>query len=65
MRFAGSVSALHRAVRLQFWFGPLHLLVNDAGVMACPQSSIADGWELQSRPTISATSRWPPGWVGH
>jgi NAD(P)-dependent dehydrogenase (short-subunit alcohol dehydrogenase family) len=34
-------------VRLQFWFGPLHLLVNSAGVMACPQSSTADGWELQ------------------
>ncbi|MDT7678257.1 MAG: hypothetical protein QOD82_6159, partial [Pseudonocardiales bacterium] len=34
-------------MRLQFWFGPLHLLVNSAGVMACPQSSTADGWELQ------------------
>jgi NAD(P)-dependent dehydrogenase (short-subunit alcohol dehydrogenase family) len=29
------------------WAGPLHLLVNNAGVMACPQSYTPDGWELQ------------------
>jgi NAD(P)-dependent dehydrogenase (short-subunit alcohol dehydrogenase family) len=29
------------------WSGPLHLLVNNAGVMASPQSYTAEGWELQ------------------
>jgi NAD(P)-dependent dehydrogenase (short-subunit alcohol dehydrogenase family) len=29
------------------WTGPLHLLVNNAGVMACPEQHTRDGWELQ------------------
>jgi NAD(P)-dependent dehydrogenase (short-subunit alcohol dehydrogenase family) len=29
------------------WSGPLHLLVNNAGVMACPETRTAAGWELQ------------------
>lgn len=29
------------------WDGPLHLLVNDAGIMACPEQHTAEGWELQ------------------
>jgi NAD(P)-dependent dehydrogenase (short-subunit alcohol dehydrogenase family) len=29
------------------WDGPLHLLVNNAGVMACPQAVNNQGWELQ------------------
>ena len=29
------------------WSGPLHLLVNNAGVMASPPSYTAQGWELQ------------------
>jgi NAD(P)-dependent dehydrogenase (short-subunit alcohol dehydrogenase family) len=29
------------------WSGPLHLLVNNAGVMATPQTYTPDGWELQ------------------
>jgi NAD(P)-dependent dehydrogenase (short-subunit alcohol dehydrogenase family) len=29
------------------WDGPLHILVNNAGVMACPESRTAEGWELQ------------------
>jgi NAD(P)-dependent dehydrogenase (short-subunit alcohol dehydrogenase family) len=29
------------------WDGPLHGLVNNAGIMACPESRTADGWELQ------------------
>ncbi|MEU4229212.1 SDR family NAD(P)-dependent oxidoreductase [Nonomuraea sp. NPDC026600] len=29
------------------WEGPLHILVNNAGVMACPEAHTPDGWELQ------------------
>ncbi len=29
------------------WEGPLHILVNNAGVMACPEARTAEGWELQ------------------
>jgi len=29
------------------WAGPLHLLVNNAGVMACPEQRTPQGWELQ------------------
>jgi len=29
------------------WSGPLHLLVNNAGVMASPRMYTVDGWELQ------------------
>ncbi len=29
------------------WDGPLHLLVNNAGVMACPEAYTPEGWELQ------------------
>jgi NAD(P)-dependent dehydrogenase (short-subunit alcohol dehydrogenase family) len=29
------------------WDGPLHLLVNNAGVMACPYAVNSQGWELQ------------------
>ncbi|MFD1544465.1 SDR family NAD(P)-dependent oxidoreductase [Nonomuraea guangzhouensis] len=29
------------------WEGPLHMLVNNAGVMACPEAHTPDGWELQ------------------
>ncbi len=29
------------------WEGPLHVLVNNAGVMACPEQRTARGWELQ------------------
>jgi hypothetical protein len=29
------------------WDGPLHLLVNNAGVMACPETYPPEGWELQ------------------
>jgi NAD(P)-dependent dehydrogenase (short-subunit alcohol dehydrogenase family) len=29
------------------WRGPLHLLVNNAGVMATPEQHTAEGWELQ------------------
>jgi NAD(P)-dependent dehydrogenase (short-subunit alcohol dehydrogenase family) len=29
------------------WRGPLHLLVNNAGIMATPETRTAQGWELQ------------------
>ena len=29
------------------WTGPLHVLVNNAGVMMTPETYTADGWELQ------------------
>jgi NAD(P)-dependent dehydrogenase (short-subunit alcohol dehydrogenase family) len=29
------------------WRGPLHVLVNNAGVMACPEQYTGRGWELQ------------------
>ncbi|MGW4669030.1 SDR family NAD(P)-dependent oxidoreductase [Streptomyces sp. NPDC004324] len=29
------------------WQGPLHILVNNAGVMACPEQYTHQGWELQ------------------
>jgi NAD(P)-dependent dehydrogenase (short-subunit alcohol dehydrogenase family) len=29
------------------WQGPLHVLVNNAGVMATPEERTAEGWELQ------------------
>jgi len=29
------------------WDGPLHMLVNNAGVMAAPETRTPDGWELQ------------------
>ncbi|MBM9503190.1 SDR family NAD(P)-dependent oxidoreductase [Actinacidiphila acididurans] len=29
------------------WQGPLHILVNNAGVMACPEQYTAQGWEWQ------------------
>ncbi|MGI5129829.1 SDR family NAD(P)-dependent oxidoreductase [Pseudonocardia sp. CA-107938] len=37
-----SVHAFARA-----WDGPLHLLVNNAGVMASPEAHTPEGWELQ------------------
>jgi hypothetical protein len=29
------------------WEGPLHVLVNNAGVMALPEEHTAEGWEMQ------------------
>ena len=29
------------------WHGPLHILVNNAGVMACPLARTPEGWEMQ------------------
>jgi NAD(P)-dependent dehydrogenase (short-subunit alcohol dehydrogenase family) len=29
------------------WEGPLHILVNNAGVMACPETRTRSGWEMQ------------------
>jgi len=42
--------------------GPLHILVNNAGVMALPERTLtAAGHELQFAPTISALSAWRSG----
>lgn len=38
----GSVTAFTAA-----WTGPLHVLVNNAGIMMTPETYTADGWELQ------------------
>ncbi|MDN3351479.1 SDR family NAD(P)-dependent oxidoreductase [Actinomadura sp. DC4] len=38
----GSVAAFNAA-----WAGPLHILVNNAGVMAAPETRTPEGWELQ------------------
>lgn len=32
---------------VQNWTGPLHILVNNAGVMAAPETRTPEGWELQ------------------
>ena len=29
------------------WKGPLHVLINNAGIMACPETRTPEGWELQ------------------
>jgi len=29
------------------WRGPLHVLVNNAGIMACPEERTPEGWEMQ------------------
>ena len=29
------------------WHGPLHVLVNNAGIMACPETRTPEGWEVQ------------------
>ena len=42
------------------WDGPLHILVNNAGIMATPEMRTPQGWEISSPPTIWATSPWPP-----
>ena len=41
------LSAVRRAAEAARAFGPLHLLVNNAGVMATPHLRTADGFELQ------------------
>src|SRR5215831_5609785 len=48
-----TVSPLDLSVResvtafVNHWHGPLHILVNNAGVMAAPLARTAEGWELQ------------------
>ncbi|MEV6742030.1 SDR family NAD(P)-dependent oxidoreductase [Streptomyces sp. NPDC051104] len=50
------------------WRGPLHVLVNNAGVMACPEQYTEQAWEWQfvtnhlghfASPQ-DCTTRWPP-----
>ncbi|ONK11444.1 SDR family NAD(P)-dependent oxidoreductase [Streptomyces sp. MP131-18] len=35
------------AAFVDLWDGPLHILVNNAGVMAAPETRTPEGWELQ------------------
>jgi NAD(P)-dependent dehydrogenase (short-subunit alcohol dehydrogenase family) len=55
---AGSHAAVHTAEVdlsrrdsiarfLSAWEGPLHLLINNAGIMAAPLGRTAEGWEMQ------------------
>ncbi|MFC6089890.1 SDR family NAD(P)-dependent oxidoreductase [Saccharothrix lopnurensis] len=58
-RVAGEIGGDVRVARLDLadqasvaafvagWDGPLHLLVNNAGVMATPETRTPEGWELQ------------------
>ena len=32
---------------VEAWQGPLHMLVNNAGIMACPETRTHEGWEMQ------------------
>jgi NAD(P)-dependent dehydrogenase (short-subunit alcohol dehydrogenase family) len=34
----------------------IHIVINSAGIMACPQTRVGPGWKHRSPPTISATS---------
>jgi NAD(P)-dependent dehydrogenase (short-subunit alcohol dehydrogenase family) len=49
------------------WTGPLHILVNNAGIMATPElERTAEGWELQFATNFTSTSgpttpSWPTG----
>ena len=47
------------------WHGPLHVLVNNAGVMASPEQHTARAGSCSSRPTTSATSHSPPACTRH
>jgi NAD(P)-dependent dehydrogenase (short-subunit alcohol dehydrogenase family) len=41
--------SVRRSVRafVAAWRGPLHILVNNAGIMATPEQRTAEGWEMQ------------------
>jgi NAD(P)-dependent dehydrogenase (short-subunit alcohol dehydrogenase family) len=38
------------------WTGPLHILVDNAGIMATPELRTPEGWDCSSQRTTSATS---------
>src|SRR4051812_27017005 len=42
------------------WRGPLHILVNNAAIMATPSCARRRGGSCSSPPTTWDTSRWPP-----
>jgi NAD(P)-dependent dehydrogenase (short-subunit alcohol dehydrogenase family) len=35
------------AAFISAWEGPLHVLINNAGIMACPEQRTTEGWEMQ------------------
>lgn len=39
---------------------PLHILINNAAIMANPETRVGPNWNPSSPPTISATLRWSP-----
>src|SRR5271165_4861747 len=41
------VDRLSIAAFVAAWQGPLHVLVNNAGIMACPETRTSEGWEAQ------------------
>jgi NAD(P)-dependent dehydrogenase (short-subunit alcohol dehydrogenase family) len=43
------------------WDGPLHVLVDKAGIMASPLMRTPQGWEMQFATNHLGTSRWPAG----
>jgi NAD(P)-dependent dehydrogenase (short-subunit alcohol dehydrogenase family) len=43
------------------WNGPLHILVDNAGIMASPELRTPEGGNCSSPPTISGTSHSPSG----
>jgi NAD(P)-dependent dehydrogenase (short-subunit alcohol dehydrogenase family) len=49
VRVASLELADRRSVRafVGAWEGPLHILVNNAGIMATPEQRTAEGWEMQ------------------
>jgi hypothetical protein len=49
---------------VQAWAGPLHILVNNAGLMARRSSSVRlTAMKCSSPQTISVISRWPPAFT--
>jgi NAD(P)-dependent dehydrogenase (short-subunit alcohol dehydrogenase family) len=56
----GSVAAFVSA-----WSGPLHILVNNAGIMATPVLRTPQGWEMQfvtlaETVELAPAHSWPP-----
>jgi NAD(P)-dependent dehydrogenase (short-subunit alcohol dehydrogenase family) len=61
-----SPQSIHRFIG--GWRGPLHILVNNAGVVASPEARTAGGWEMQFATShlghfalaLDSTQHWRP-----